>query len=48
MHDFVYGYKYRAMDELIRLYNKANLEVFSPAEFVLADGKTSVITPPII
>lgn len=48
MHDFVYGYKYRAMDELIRLYNKANLEVFLPAEFVLADGKTSVITPPII
>lgn len=48
MHDFVYGYKYRAMDELIRLYNKANLEVFSPAEFVLANGKTSVITPPII
>lgn len=48
MHDFVYGYKYRAMDELIRLYNKANLEVFHPAEFVLANGKTSLITPPIV
>ena len=48
MHDFVYGYKYRAMDELIRLYNKANLEVFQPAEFVLANGKTSLITPPIV
>lgn len=48
MHDFVYGYKYRAMDELVRLYDKANLEVFSPAEFILADGKTSIITPPII
>ena len=48
MHDFVYGYKYRAMDELIRLYNKANLEVFHPAEFVLANGKTSLITPPLV
>lgn len=48
MHDFVYGYKYRAMDELVRLYDKAKLEVFSPAEFILADGKTSIITPPII
>lgn len=48
MHDFVYGYKYRAMDELDNLYGKAKLEVFSPAEFVLADGKTSVITPPIV
>lgn len=48
MHDYVYGYKYRAMDELIRLYNKANLEVFHPAEFVLANGKTSLITPPIV
>ena len=48
MHDFVYGYKYRAMDELVTLYGNANLEVFSPAEFVLADGKTSIITPPIV
>lgn len=48
MHDFVYGYKYRAMDELVRLYGKAKLEVFSPAEFVLANGKTSIITPPIV
>ena len=48
MHDFVYGYKYRAMDELVRLYGKINLDVFYPAEFVLADGKTSVITPPIV
>lgn len=48
MHDFVYGYKYRAMDELVTLYGNASLEVFSPAEFVLADGKTSIITPPIV
>lgn len=48
MHDFVYGYKYRAMDELAKLYGKAKLEMFYPAEFVLADGKTSVITPPIV
>ena len=48
MHDFVYGYKYRAMDELVRLYGKANLEVFSPAEFILAEGKSSIITPPIV
>lgn len=48
MHDFVYGYKYRAIDELIRLYDKAKLEIFHPAEFVLANGKTSLITPPIV
>ena len=48
MHDFVYGYKYRAMDELFLLYGHANLEIFSPAEIVLAEGKTSLITPPIV
>ena len=48
MHDFVYGYKYRAMDELLRLYKEADLNVFSPAELVLAEGKTSIVTPPII
>lgn len=48
MHDFVYGYKYRAIDELIRLYAKAKLELFSPAEFILANDKSSLITPPII
>lgn len=48
MHDFVYGYKYRAMDELFLLYNNANLEIFSPAEFILAEGKSSIITPPIV
>ena len=48
MHDFVYGYKYRAMDELLRLYKVADLSAFSPAELVLAEGKTSIVTPPII
>lgn len=48
MCDYVYGYKYRAIDELINLYNKANLDLFSPAEFILANGKTSIITPPVV
>lgn len=48
MHDFVYGYKYRAMDELVRLYNEAGIDVFSPAELVLAENRTSIVTPPII
>lgn len=43
MHDFVYGYKYRAMDELFLLYGHANLEIFSPAEIVLAEGKTGAL-----
>lgn len=48
MHDFVYGYKYRAIDELVRLYKESNLELFSSAQFVLANNKGSIITPPII
>lgn len=48
MHDFVYGYKYRAIDELVRLYKESNLELFSSAQFVLANNHGSIITPPII
>lgn len=48
MHDFVYGYKYRAIDELVKLYEDAKVDVFSSACFLLANNKESIITPPVI
>lgn len=48
MHDFVHGYKYRSIDELVKMYKDASLKIFSSAQLVLANNKGSIITPPIV
>lgn len=45
---YVLGYKYRQIDVLYNLYEKANIEPFSPASLHIGGGKKSLIAPPVV
>jgi predicted acylesterase/phospholipase RssA len=45
---YVRGYKYRQISILFELFEKYNIGYFKPARLNLANGKSTIITPPII
>lgn len=45
---YVLGYKYRQIDVLYNLYEKANMDFFSPASLHIGGGKKSLISPPVV
>jgi hypothetical protein len=45
---FVREYKYKQIHHLIRLYSQREIALFAPAAVAFADGRNSILTPPVV